>query len=1598
MIFTLTDREYNTIDAYETDDYLIGNYVGSVIKTLDINVLIKSAFAENWNFGNYIMCEDATGYKYWFTIYDVEDSYNSDEKRLTCYSGSIDIVSEDANPVKRPTEPQPFTYYFNRIFKDTGITIGVNEISELSRVLEYTSENASNAEMLQYVLNGFDAEADLAVEFNGSTPISLILNIFRHIGKEEPQTTLTDEDDSLTVLDRTGSISDLATCLNPVSKIEGEEALTLVGKYYEERDENGELLYYSPKDHFRVYSLKARRQFYVQLPGKANGEFDGYINRRYQSEAKSQDALWAQALVQLKKIDHPLITYEAKGNIDCQIGDNIQIISNEMQPAVMISARVLEYKFNDDDPSRNEYKFGNYQELESNMNELAKLMAEIKKSIIIITSQTVDYALSDNGVEPPTNWSESYLPPSVGQWLWTRTLTNLSNGDQTVGYSISRVGEDGKQGEKGEDGHTPIKGTDYFDGKDGQDGKSSYLYVRYSQKSNGDPMTTDPTNAKYIGVATTQTSTAPTGFASYSWSLFSREGNPGEPGADGRTSYLHIKYSNDGGKTFTGNSGEEVGAWIGTYVDFTQADSTNVSSYTWNKVKGEKGDPGERGLQGLQGTDGKQGIQGPKGLDGLHSYTHIAYADNATGTLNFSHDNPDRLYIGMYVDNSPTSSSTPSYYNWTKVKGADGSQGIPGAKGSDGKTSYLHIAYADSADGSLNFSTTDSVNKMYIGTYTDFESADSAAYNRYKWALIKGIDGTPGDRIFKRYSANADGSNMTETPQSNTKYSGDLIVPGELYGSTLDGIEIGGRNLLKNSESISLSPNNTGLGTSVRMTDEAIPYYRVTGTSIISTYGLDSNATAPIFSEEMIVGQTYTVSVDIRVPKVGTVSFYNYFGSRYISVINNWVRISASYVYDNQRVLGLYFNSNIIDYRKWQLEKGTKANDWSPAPEDLINDHTQYKWTLIKGEDGKDGTNGTPGQNAITGYLTNEVIAVTASPTGVVSSFGDANGYFRIMDGNTQATSGMTFSKVNEVGMTSTINSTGYYAVTAMSADFGSVTYRAVYKGITVEKILMIVKNKQGTAGATGSAGKGISSTVVTYQASTNGTTVPTGTWTAGIPTVGANQFLWTRTIITYTDNSSTTAYSIGKMGADGSTGPKGDTGNTGTPGATGSPGVGVSSSVVTYQASSTGTSVPGGSWLGTIPSVSAGQFLWTRTILNYTNGTSTTSYSVGKMGEVGPKGDTGATGTTGPQGPPTGIVSQATEPTVAQRYTGMLWKNTGTSGGRIKDATYRFNGSLWEIYFFSAENILATNLAAINANLGNVTAGTINGSGTGGEVLIDANNGIIKNKKYYTGYNTELVIAGGEVTSTTKVDSQGGAYTQGKIDGSRINIRKFDSAGKELQGSVLTPEGFINFTGTTTREINFSNEGMILRPAVGSYGNDQNSGIELVGTISYLDFHNSLTPSTDFGARIIFGHPNYGSNRLVLIAPTDDIQLQTLGHLHVKNVNGTGYRSVKATSFDSQSAYSVKTDFKEIDSKELLQAAMVTDILSYLYVGAEEESRTIGFVINDNGESPYHTSPLLIAEDGKSFSLTTAVGVLFGAVKEQQKQMEELKACLNNK
>jgi hypothetical protein len=149
---------------------------------------------------------------------------------------------------------------------------------------------------------------------------------------------------------------------------------------------------------------------------------------------------------------------------------------------------------------------------------------------------------------------------------------------------------------------------------------------------------------------------------------------------------------------------------------------------------------------------GPQGIPGV-GIDGKTTYLHIQYAPVQNPTAAQMSKTPNK-YIGTYTDFSGVDSTDPSKYTWAKFEGDQGAQGVPGTPGVNGKTPYFHIAYANSADGRTGFSVDDSVNKLYIGQYTDYTPDDSTDPTKYSWTKIKGEPGTAGRTYF--FQSNAD--------------------------------------------------------------------------------------------------------------------------------------------------------------------------------------------------------------------------------------------------------------------------------------------------------------------------------------------------------------------------------------------------------------------------------------------------------------------------------------------------------------------------------------------------------------------------------------------------------------------------------------------------------------------------------------------------------------------------------------------------------------------------------------------------------------------------------------------------------------------------
>lgn len=201
--------------------------------------------------------------------------------------------------------------------------------------------------------------------------------------------------------------------------------------------------------------------------------------------------------------------------------------------------------------------------------------------------------------------------------------------------------------------------------------------------------------------------------------------------------------------------------------------------------------------------------------------------------------------------------------------------------------------------------------------------------------------------------------------------------------------------------------------------------------------------------------------------------------------------------------------------------------------------------------------------------LDNDYQAITTDYKGEYTSFPECHTTAQVLYGHTDISNDCTYNVQKSSGVVgSWNNSTHTYTVTALTTDVGWVDITANYLNTySVTKRFDIAKLKggipgetgakgdkgetgpqgpQGEKGNTGATGNGIKSTAITYQVSSSGTTVPTGTWSTNVPTTSAGQYLWTRMITTYTNNKTTTSYSVSRNGSNGAKGDKGDQGSAG--------------------------------------------------------------------------------------------------------------------------------------------------------------------------------------------------------------------------------------------------------------------------------------------------------------------------------------------------------------------------------------------------------------------------------------------------------------------
>lgn len=798
------DNAHKKSMHYWGDD--LHEYLQGTANTYTFTVNAKHPDAQHVKAGNKVAFT-YKGKSYYLNIVNTDQTEQT--ITATAWSLSFELINEDAGEYKAE-KAMSFAEYLTVFDAERTLKLGLNEVSDKRITNEWTG-TTSILKRLFSLANVFSAEIEFETVLNKDYSLKeIVLNVYRKhsdtdsgVGEYRNDIVLR-YGKGITGIRKTTDAEKLYTCIQPT----GKDGLTINGLDKKEYDENGNIEYFT--DGAIIRAPQARDRFPSNIVNKA----DAYILMRKEYDTDSKDKLYSMALSDLKTASEPVVTYEVDGYFDTNIGDTVRMQDQEWTPVLYLQARVSEQIRSLTNPKTAKTVFTNYKELTSEISDslLQRMQDLINKNKVYtcsistnngiifkngIGSTTLTAYAYDNGVDVADKlqfrWSkdghEFYVGKSVtvnATDVDTKAVYSfeaLENGIKRGYYEVTitdvmdgedgKDGEQGPQGEKGEqgeqgppgpqgapglDGIQGPKGDQGIPGKDGKDGKTQYTHIAYANSADGrTDFSVSDSNREYIGMYVDFTQNDSADPTKYAWSKIKGAdgaiGTPGKPGADGKTPYLHIAYANsaDGKTGFSTTDGTNK-LYIGQYTDYTQADSTDATKYTWTKIKGEQGERGPQGvpgLQGVQGPQGEQGIPGPAGAEGpagQSTYFHIKYSSVANPTSSSQMTETPSTYIGTYVDSVQADSTDPKKYTWSRfqgVQGPQGTQGIPGTNGTNGKTSYLHIKYSNDGGKTFTGNSGEDVG-TYIGTCVDYNQSDPTSVGSYKWAKIKGEQGATG--------------------------------------------------------------------------------------------------------------------------------------------------------------------------------------------------------------------------------------------------------------------------------------------------------------------------------------------------------------------------------------------------------------------------------------------------------------------------------------------------------------------------------------------------------------------------------------------------------------------------------------------------------------------------------------------------------------------------------------------------------------------------------------------------------------------------------------------------------------------------------------
>ena len=658
------------------------------------------------------------------------------------------------------------------------------------------------------------------------------------------------------------------------------------------------------------------------------------------------------------------------------------------------------------------------------------------------------------------------------------------------------------------------------------------------------------------------------------------------------------------------------------------------------------------------------------GQNGTGAYVHIAYANSSDGRVDFSLTDSNRKFIGQYSDSKQYGSDDPTKYRWSTIKGEDGQSFVSAEEQFYYSTSQTELIGGEWFVGNVVYQPDKFLWKRWKCTYANPSEI------KYTKAIF--------DNTWNEIDAKI-GEIHTQVSQANTQSKEAVDKATQAQTDASKANQLANTANTQSSEAKQLAQDaNTSTGKAQKQID-AIKGDITDSKKQIQSAVDKANANA---SEIATVKETYATKVDLtnesktihadvtteiekKVGELSTTVSQTYASKSDLTTLEGSMNTQFKQTADTISTHASSIEKLQSDTTQAQLDitEATKKATQAQTQASTALSNAQSAQTLAdeakKKADSaqtnldsanKELADAKANLETVTGRVDASEKEISDAKTRLLKAESDvtqaqkdattaqSNAQTAINNAKTAQSTADT-AKANAdkaqkdlIDLTNRVTKTE----TAIKQNADKITLQA--KSVTEIKGIVSSANSNASSALNKANsltdransgefdGRGVASTSVEYQASTSGTTVPTGAWSTTIPSVAAGSYLWTKTTTNYTSGTPTIGYSVARMGVNGAKGDKGDKGATGPQGpqgakgpqgATGPQGVkgndgkGIKSTSVTYQIWPNGTSTPTGTWSSTPPKTTADKpYLWTRTVITYSDNTQSTSYSVGSTPE----------------------------------------------------------------------------------------------------------------------------------------------------------------------------------------------------------------------------------------------------------------------------------------------------------------------------------------------------------------------------------------------